>query len=197
MTEPPVDPDPVSRLRDCLARAARTESFDATRCVLATATRDGRPSARFVLVKDVDARGLVFYTNVGSRKAQELQANPRAALCFHWSSIGEQVRAEGEVERVTDAEADAYFASRPRGNQIGAWASRQSEPVSSRATLDEAYAAIETRFAGQNIARPPFWTGFRVRPDRFEFWKNQDDRMHDRWVYTRHLTGWTVTRLFP
>jgi pyridoxamine 5'-phosphate oxidase len=150
-----------------------------------------------VLLKGVDQRGFAFYTNLASRKARELEANPRAALCVYWESIEQQVRVEGRVERVADEEADAYFASRPRMSQIGAWASRQSEPLDSRARLLGRAAQAEAHFLGRAVERPPFWGGYRIIPDRIEFWWNQLHRLHDRVLYTREGDGWKVERLYP
>ena len=178
--------DPIAAFREALERARKREPVEATSVVLATADAEGRPSARVVLLKGVDDRGFAFYTNFTSRKARELEANPRAALCVYWESLEQQVRVEGPVERVADEEADAYFASRPRMSQIGAWASRQSEPLDSRA-----------RLLGRPVPRPPFWGGYRIVPERIEFWWNQLHRLHDRVLYTREGNGWKVERLYP
>lgn len=190
-------PDPVAAFREALERAAKREPVEATAVVLATATPDGRPSARVVLLKGVDERGFTFYTNFGSRKARELEANPRAALCVYWESIEQQIRVEGRVERTTPEESDAYFASRHRMSQIGAWASRQSEPLDSRARLLGRAAQAEARFLGRSVPRPPFWGGYRLIPDRIEFWWNQLHRLHDRVAYTREGERWKTERLYP
>jgi len=195
--EGPHAPDPIAAFREALERAGKREPVEATSVVLATADGEGRPSARVVLLKGVDERGFVFYTNLGSRKARQLAENPRAALCVYWESIEQQVRVEGPVERVADEEADAYFASRPRMSQIGAWASRQSEPLDSRARLLGRAAAAEARFLGRPVPRPPFWGGYRIVPERIEFWWNQLHRLHDRVLYTREGDGWKVERLYP
>ncbi len=150
-----------------------------------------------VLLKGVDERGFVFYTNYGSRKAAELDANPRAALCFYWPWTGKQFRVEGPVARVPAAESDAYFATRPRASRIGAWASRQSEPLESRARLLARVAKTEARFAGREVPRPDFWGGYRLEPERIEIWHNQLHRLHDRFLYEREGDGWTRRRLFP
>ena len=173
---------------------------DRTAMTVATATLDARPAARTVLLKHFDARGFVFYTHLDGRKGRELQANPHAALLFHWPRVrhGVQVRIEGAVEIVTDAEADAYFATRARGSQAGAWASKQSEALSSREEFMQRLAAVEQQFEGREIPRPPRWTGLRVRPDRIEFWYGADFRLHERQLYERIRAGeWTKRMLYP
>ncbi len=164
---------------------------DRTAMTVATAALDGRPSARTVLLKAWDARGFVFYTHLDGRKGRELQANPQAALLFHWPRVrqGVQVRIEGSVEIVGDDEADAYFASRPRGSQLGAWASKQSEPLADRATFEQRVTDAETEFAGRDVPRPPRWSGLRVRADRIEFWYGAEFRLHERWLYECDLAG--------
>lgn len=179
------------------AEARASEPRDANAMTLATADAEGRPAARLVLLKAADERGFAFYTNLESRKGGELAANPQAALCFHWKSLGRQVRIEGVVERVSDAEADAYFASRPRDSQIGAWASDQSRPLESRAELERRVAQGEARFGSDPVPRPPYWSGFRVVPHRLEFWQEQPFRLHDRILYVRNEAGWRTGRLFP
>ena len=164
---------------------------------LATAAGDGKPSVRMVLLKDVSAGGFVFYTNAESRKGREIAHNPHGALCFHWKSLGRQVRAEGSLHEVTAAEADAYHATRPRQSQIAAWASAQSRPIASRAELEAKVAETEKRFAGKPVSRPPFWTGYRLRPDTIEFWSNIANRLHDRLVFDRDGDGWRARRLNP
>ena len=182
------------------AEAGAAGEPDPTAMVVATASLDGRPSARTVLLKGHDARGFVFYTHLDGRKGRELQANRSAALLFHWPRVrhGVQVRIEGPVERVGDEEADAYFATRPRGSQIGAWASLQSETLDSPETFAERLAQSEEAFAGRDVPRPPRWTGLRVRPDRIEFWYAGEFRLHERQLYEADLAGdWSKRMLYP
>ncbi len=188
--------DPFGRFREAFALAREREGGDPTAVALATADGDARPSVRMVLLKGVDERGFVFFTNYGSRKAHELDENPQAALCFFWRDIEQQVRVEGAIERVTAAESDAYFATRARGSQIGAWASKQSEELASRELLVERVHQLEARFPGE-VPRPPFWGGFRLVPARIEFWQGQASRLHDRDVYERDGAAWRVTHLYP
>ncbi len=190
--------DPFARFQEWMAEAEASEPSEPNAMTLATATPDGIPSARAVLLKGVDRRGFVFYTNMESRKAGELAANPRLALLFHWKSLGRQVRIDGRAEYVTDAEADAYFASRPRISRLGAWASDQSRPLPDRATLERRLADLEKRYPGDDIPRPRYWSGYRVIPHHFEFWQSMDFRLHDRTVYTRTTDGgWTMGKLYP
>lgn len=191
------DRDPISAFKEALERARQAGPGDPTAMALATAGGDGRPSCRYVLLKHVDARGFVFYTNLSSRKAREMAASPFAALCFYWPAILVQARIEGAIEPVDAAEADAYFASRPRGHQLAAWASRQSAALTSREDLEQRYAEMASRYADQPVPRPSFWSGYRVIPDRIELWSHRDDRLHDRIAYTRRGEGWTIERLFP
>jgi pyridoxamine 5'-phosphate oxidase len=187
--------DPIALFTTLFERAA-SEHPEPDAMVLSTVDPDGLPSARFVLLKGVDARGFVFYTNLESRKAKALAAHPHAALTVYWPPQT-QVRIEGLVERVTDAEADAYFATRPRGSQIGAWASLQSSELASRAELDEHIRDAEARFAGVPVPRPPFWSGYRVRPSLIEFWTRDVSRLHERIVFRRDGDSWTRALLYP
>jgi pyridoxamine 5'-phosphate oxidase len=180
-----------------LAERARVEGIDTAPAALGTADASGRPAVRIVLVRQVDARGFVFFTNYGSRKGRALAENPAAALCQHWPTLEQQVRVEGLAERVGDAESDAYFAARPRESQLGAWASEQSRDLESREVLEERLRAVEERFAGQTVSRPPFWGGFRIVPDRIEFWYGRAGRLHERRLYTRSAAVWTAGWLFP
>jgi pyridoxamine 5'-phosphate oxidase len=188
--------DPITEFLNAKERA-EAHQVDTAPMTLATADAEGQPSARVVLLRGVDARGYTFFTNFNSRKGRELDANPKAALCFHWITLDEQIRVEGYIERISDAESDAYFVSRPRGSQLGAWASDQSQILPSRETLEERYREIERRFEGQAVQRPTFWGGYRVVPHRIEFWYGRPDRLHDRVVYIRENGGWTIERLYP
>jgi pyridoxamine 5'-phosphate oxidase len=191
--------DPIARFEAWMAEAATTEPNDPNAVCLATATPDGRPSARMVLLKGVDARGFVFFTNLESRKGRELAANPHAALCFHWKSQTRSVRVEGPVEPVEDAEADAYYASRSRGSRIGAWASKQSRPLEGRWALEKAVAEYTLKFGLGEIPRPPFWSGFRLVPRAIEFWRDMPFRLHERLVYRRDADAapWRTELLYP
>jgi pyridoxamine 5'-phosphate oxidase len=190
--------DPWHWFRESFARAQRTETFDPSRAALATVDAEGRPSVRFVLVKYADEHGFQFYTNLDSSKARHLAGRPFAALAFHWSTTEEQIRAEGRVERVSDAEADAYFRSRPRGSQLSAWTSEQSRPIENREALEARRCEMEGRWTGvEPIPRPPFWGGYRLIPTRIEFWRNRPDRLHDRWSFSRSDDGWLCQRLQP
>lgn len=191
------EPDPIARFRHAYETARASETFDVARAAFATADARGRPSVRFVLVKEFDSRGLCVFTNLDSRKGRELRENPFAALSFHWASTGVQVRFEGPIEPVSDHEADAYFASRPRGSQLGAWASHQSQPVADRAELEARVAELTGRYEGTSVPRPAHWGGFRLVPRAIEFWRDRRDRLHDRELYTRTEAGWSLCLLAP
>jgi pyridoxamine 5'-phosphate oxidase len=192
--------DPIALFKDSFARAQRTDRAllpEPSAMSLATVGEDGSPSLRIVLLKGVDDHGFVFYTNLESRKGRDLRARPRAALCFYWSALDLQIRISGGVTPVPEAEADEYFASRPRGSQIGAWASRQSSVIETPGDLDARVARYEREFEGRDVPRPPFWSGFRVDPEEIEFWRNRANRLHDRTLYTREGGGWRVETLYP
>ena len=198
LTEEDVLADPIAQFRRWFADAERAGIHEPNAMTLATVGADGQPSARVVLLKALDQRGLAFFTNLASRKSRELDADARAALVFWWGHLARQVRFEGVVERVADAEADAYFASRPRGSQIGAWASAQSSVIPDRQTLEEAARSHDQRFGDGEVPRPEFWGGFRLVPARVEFWQGRSDRLHDRLRYTRAAAGdWRIERLAP
>jgi pyridoxamine 5'-phosphate oxidase len=188
--------DPLEQFRLWFDEARKVGLAEPNAMALATVDAAGQPAARTVLLKGLDRRGLTFFTNLESRKAQELAANPKAALLFLWQAQARQVRFEGVIEPVEDAEADAYFASRPRGSQIGAWASAQSSVIAGRAALEAAEREIAARFPDE-VPRPPFWGGYRLVPGCVEFWQGRLNRLHDRLRYTRHAAGWTIERLAP
>lgn len=189
--------DPIAEFSHWLDDARRVETSDPTAMALATADRDGTPSVRMVLLKHADAAGFVFYTNLGSPKALALTDNPKAELCFHWPKLERQVRVTGKVDRVSEVEADEYFASRPRLSQLGAWASKQSKPMNGYFDLEQACAAQALRFPFGAVPRPRFWSGFRVVPARLEFWQQKPFRRHERYVYVREGEGWKRDWLFP
>lgn len=189
--------DPFRLFDAWFAEAAAREPEDPNAMALATVDADGQPSCRIVLLKSHDRDGFVFYTNTQSRKGEALQAHPVAALLFHWKSLRRQVRIEGAVRPVDPAEADAYYASRPRISRLGAHASDQSRPLPDRASLQARVAEAERRFPGDDIPRPPHWSGFRVRPERIEFWQDMPYRLHDRLLFVREGEGWRTTRLHP
>lgn len=188
--------DPITEFLNAVERA-QAHQVDTAPVVLATTDAHGQPSARLVLLRGVDQRGFVFYTNYNSRKGHELDENPRAAICVYWPTLDEQIRIDGDVTRVSDAESDAYFAGRPRGSQLGAWASQQSDVLPSRETLESRYREIERRFEGRTVERPSFWGGYRIAPNRIEFWYGRPDRLHDRVLYVREGTAWRIERLYP
>lgn len=192
--------DPIAHFQTLLAAAQNIDRAllaEPTAMTLATVGPDGQPSARLVLLKMVDDRGFVFYTNLRSRKGRDLATNARAALTFHWQPLEVQVRIEGVAKQVDDTEADAYFATRARGSQIGAWASDQSEPLASDRELDARVAEFEKRFAGRDVPRPPYWSGYRVVPERIEFWRNRPSRLHERRLFERVDGAWRERLLFP
>jgi pyridoxamine 5'-phosphate oxidase len=191
--------DPLALFAAWLKDATASEPRDPTAMTLATVDADGQPNARMVLLKGIDARGFVFYTNIESQKGQELDASPQAALVFHWKSINRQIRVRGTVERVSDADADSYFATRPKQAQIGAWASKQSKPLESRLAFEKAVALYATKYAIGTVPRPPNWSGYRVVPAQIEFWHDRPFRLHDRIVFERDAPGgaWKKTRLYP
>jgi len=189
--------DPIARFASEYERAGATEPFEVSRCALATADGEGRPAVRFVLLKGFDENGFVFFTNFDSAKAQHLAENPHAEIAFHWHTTGMQVRVRGPVTRVSGQEADDYFASRDRGSQLGAWASRQSAVLDKPESLEAAVLETAKRFENVSVSRPPFWGGYCVAPTAIEFWQNRDDRLHDRWLYERDGDAWRVVRLYP
>lgn len=190
--------DPIAHFDNWYREAETAEPKNPGAMTLATASPEGRPTARMVLLKGRDAGGFVFYTNLNSAKAAELDANLQASLCFYWKSLGRQVRIDGQVERVSEDEADAYFATRARGSQIGAWASDQSQPLASRELLEHRAEEYAAKFATGDIPRPPFWSGYRVVPECIEFWTERPDRLHDRQLFERMADGgWRESWLFP
>ena len=192
-----VEPDPLTTVAAWYAEAEAAEIAQHDAAALATATPDGRPSARMVLLKGADARGLVFFTNLSSRKGDELAANPRAALVLYWHGLGRQIRVEGRVEQLPRAEVDVYWRTRPRGSRIAAWASDQSRPVGSRAALETRWADADARFPDEDVPLPDFWGGYRVVPDVVELWEHRENRLHDRVRYDLGGDGWRTTRLQP
>ena len=197
LDESDLEAEPIAMFRRWMHDAVRAGVYEPNAVVVATADAEGAPSSRIVLLKGLDARGFVFFTNYGSRKAGELAVNPRCALLFPWHQLERQVRVEGAATRLDDAENDAYFATRPRASQIGAWASSQSEVVPDRLALDERYRETAARFDGEDVPRPDEWGGYLVTPQRVEFWQGRIGRMHDRLSYRREGEDWVVERLAP
>lgn len=197
MSEDPLYQEAIGRFADVISEAKQLPLQDPTVMALATVGPDGQPSVRMVLMRGFDERGPNFFTNVGSRKGQELVKNPKAAVCFHWEPLLKQVRIEGPVQALSDDECDAYWNSRPRESRIGAWASDQSQPLDARQTLEDRVAMFDAKFPGDEIPRPEFWRGFRIIPHRIEFWASKPARLHDREVYDLGENGWTYSRLYP
>lgn len=195
--EPAEPADPIARFAELFAAAAKAHPRDPNYMVVSSVSTDGRPSSRVVLLKDFDARGFVFYTNLQSQKGRELLGQKWAALLFYWQVLDKQVRIEGRVEAVGDAEADAYFATRARGSQLGAWASDQSRPLEARGTLERRLAELEKEYEGRPVPRPPHWSGLRIVPDRIEFWTNKPSRLHDRVDYRFDGSRWSWQLLNP
>jgi pyridoxamine 5'-phosphate oxidase len=195
--EADADRDPVEIFGEWYAAAEESGIIHPDAMALATADARGQPSVRMVLLKKVDERGFVFFTNYGSQKAAELDANPHAALCFHWAVHERQVRITGSVSRIAEKESREYFGTRSRGSRIGAWASRQSESLDARETLDDRVTEMKERFQGDDVPLPPFWGGYRLRPEAIEFWQGRADRLHDRLLFERDGSGWRTRRLYP
>lgn len=192
-----LDADPFVQFDRWFQAATRAQALDPNAMSIATVAADGQPSSRTVLLKYYDQHGFVFYTNLGSRKAREIDANPKVALLFFWPEIHRQVKIRGTAERVAAAESLAYFARRPRESQLGAWVSEQSRPISSRALLEQKFAEMKQKFAAGEVPLPSFWGGYRVVPSVIEFWQGQESRLHDRFTYTRMAQGWAIERLAP
>ena len=197
LAESDIAPDPVEQFRRWFDAALAADLHEPNAMTVATATPEGRPSARVVLLKGFDERGFVFYTNYEGRKGRELDENPRAALLFYWGELERQVRIEGTVSRVSEEEADTYYASRPRGSRLGAWASEQSRVVEGREVLEGRIGDLEAEYEGREVPRPPFWGGYRVGPEVVEFWQGRENRLHDRIAYHRQGAGWEIRRLQP
>lgn len=197
LSEETAGPDPLALFAEWFGEAGRSGIYLPEAMTLATASKDGRPSARLMLLKGFDQRGFRFFTNYESRKANDLADNPQAAMVFHWSRLQRQVRVEGRVEKLSEQESREYFATRPRGSQLGAWASKQSAPIADRRHLEESFREHEARYKGSDVPLPPFWGGYRLIPEAIEFWQGRANRLHDRLRYTLGDDGWTVDRLSP
>lgn len=198
LREEDLTPDPTDQFGRWFEEALAANLHEPNAMTLATATPDGSPSARIVLLKGFDERGFVFYTNYEGRKAREIKANPRVSLVFYWGELERQIRIEGGVSRVPEEESDTYYESRPRGSRLGAWVSEQSRPVEDRSVLEDRVRELEARYEDQDILRPPFWGGYRVEPESMEFWQGRESRLHDRLVYRRSAEGgWKIERLQP
>jgi len=197
LAESDIAEDPIEQFRRWFDETVNAGLHEPNAMTVATATPDGRPSARVVLLKGFDERGFVFYTNYEGRKAGEMGSNPRCALLFYWGELERQVRVEGRAYRVSDEESDAYYASRPRGSRLGALASEQSRPIEDRATLERRLRELEDEYEGREVPRPPYWGGYRVEPETVEFWQGRENRLHDRLVYRRNDGGWKIERLQP
>jgi pyridoxamine 5'-phosphate oxidase len=197
LDEAHVSPDPVAEFDRWFLQAQEAKVLEPNAMALATATRDGTPSVRLVLLKGYDARGFVFFTDYRSRKGAELEGNPRAALAFYWGELERQVRITGAVERTSAQESEAYFRTRPRGSRLGAWVSHQSRVIPSRAPLESGLREVKARFPSDDVPLPPYWGGYRVRPEEVEFWQGREDRLHDRIRYLREGDGWRIERLSP
>ena len=197
LDEKTIDRDPIKQFQTWLSDAFVAKLPLPEAMTLATSTPDGKPSARMVLLKQVDHEGFVFYTNYNSAKSRQLDANPYAALVFYWAQLDRQVRVEGSISKTSAEESEAYFATRPRESQIGAWASDQSEAIASRAVLEERAVELEKEYADREVDRPEHWGGYRVKPERIEFWKSRIGRLHDRILYQREGDSWSITRLAP
>ena len=197
LTESAADTDPIAQFRRWFDAALAADLHEPNAMTLATATPEGRPSARIVLLKGFDERGFVFYTSYEGRKSEEIEANPLFALVFYWGELERQVRVEGRLSRIPEEESDEYFGSRPRGSQLGAWASEQSRPVAGRDALEEQLRNLEAEYEGREVLRPPFWGGYRLEPEVIEFWQGRENRLHDRLVYRRSGGSWRRERLQP
>lgn len=197
LSENSLDPNPIVALQRWMNDARNTPNTEPSAMSLATASLDGKPAVRYVLLRGVDERGLRFYTSYFSRKGRQLEANPFAAAALFWPELHRQVLVEGGVSVLSEDESDAYFASRPRGHRLAAWASEQSEPIVSRDVLQERFAHFDERFEGEDVPRPHSWGGYAIAPERLEFWQGQENRMHDRFEYRREPAGWTIRRLQP